>query len=265
MELVRKIVRVGNSAGVVLPREWLNGTAKVELVRKPLDIKGDILKILEPYLEDISGIYLVGSYARGEETENSDVDVLVITDKIGKNIESGKYSIVLVPKDVVESTLKNNALPILPRIKEAKALINNELIGKYKRTELTKRNLKWYLEVTKSAMKVNEAFMNFARVQGKNSKLTDGIAYSLILNLRSVYIIDCIKKEKMWSNKVLLEIIKKLYGNLNIYEGYLRSKNNLREREDIELGGAERVYYYILKKIAEHEKWLRAKGKSKSL
>ena len=70
MELVRKIVRVGNSAGVVLPREWLNGTAKVELVRKPLDIKGDILKILEPYLEDISGIYLVGSYARGEQRQD---------------------------------------------------------------------------------------------------------------------------------------------------------------------------------------------------
>ena len=55
-ELIKPIVRVGNSAGIVLPREWLNGKAKVELIEKPIDIKRDILEILEPYLEDVVGI-----------------------------------------------------------------------------------------------------------------------------------------------------------------------------------------------------------------
>ena len=71
MELVRKIVRVGNSSGVVLPIEWLNGTAKVELIRKPLNIKKDILEIIDTFLKNVLGVYLTGSYARGEETENT--------------------------------------------------------------------------------------------------------------------------------------------------------------------------------------------------
>lgn len=257
MELIRKIVKVGNSAGVVLPREWLNGTARVELVKKPLDIKRDVLEILGPYLEDVIGVYLTGSYARGEEREKSDVDVLVITNKISKKIESGKYNIVLVPKETVEWTLENNAFVILPRVKEAKALMNRELIEKYKKTELNRKNLKGYIEIVKSAIKVNESFIEI--VESRKEKLGDGIAYSLILNLRSVYMMDCIKKGKMWNNEELSRLIKKLYGNLSIYEGYLRSKNDLKEKEDIESEGARRVYEYVIKKLKEHEKWIEVK------
>lgn len=256
-ELIRKIVKVGNSAGVVLPREWLNGMARVELVRKPLDIKKDVLEILEPYLEDVVGVYLTGSYARGEETEKSDVDVLVITSNIGKTIEVGKYSIGLVPKESVEWTLANNAFFVLPRIKEAKALINKELIEKYKKTELSRKNLKGYFDIVKSAMRVNESFIEIA--ESEKDKLGDGNAYSLILNLRSVYMIDCIIKRKMWNNNELLRLIKKLYGNLEIYEGYLRSKNDLKGKDKIDVEGARKVYEYIIKKLEEHQKWLKAK------
>ena len=87
MILTKRIVKVGNSAGVVLPREWLDGTAKIELVRKPIDIKKDVFKIIDPYLEHILGIYLTGSYARGEESERSDVDILVITNNINKKMK----------------------------------------------------------------------------------------------------------------------------------------------------------------------------------
>ena len=69
MELVRPIVRVGNSAGVILPREWLNGKAKIELIARPLDIKKEVFEILEDYFQDIIGIYLVGSYARNEQND----------------------------------------------------------------------------------------------------------------------------------------------------------------------------------------------------
>ncbi len=257
-EIMRKIVKVGNSAGVVLPREWLNGTARVELVRKPLDIKKDVLEILEPYLEDVVGVYLIGSYARGEETEKSDVDVLVITNSISKTIEQGKYSIGLVPKSSVERALEKNAMMILPRVKEAKALINKELIEKYKKTELNRKNLKGYFEIVGSGMKVNDSFLKIA--ESEKEKFTYGSAYSLILNLRTVYMMDCIIKGKFWTNRELFRLIKKLYGNLEIYEGYLRVKNDLKGKDLIEVEGARRVYEYILKKLEEHKKWLKARG-----
>src|SRR3989344_2268778 len=147
-ELIKPIVRVGNSAGVILPREWLNGKVRVELVERPLNIKKDILEILDDYLEEIVGIYIVGSYARGEQTKESDVDVLVITNRINKRLEKKHYEIIMTTKDVVEDEMKRNVLPLLPMIKEAKVLMNSDLIEKWKKTELTKKNLKPHIELT---------------------------------------------------------------------------------------------------------------------
>ena len=137
-ELIKPIVRVGNSAGVLLPKNWINGKARIELIEKPIDIKKDVLEILDPYLQNIEGIYLIGSYAREEQTKKSDVDILVITNKINKKIKKGKYEIILISKEKVESALEKNILPILPMLKEAKPLVNSSLIEKYKKTQLKK-------------------------------------------------------------------------------------------------------------------------------
>ena len=43
-ELIKKTIRVGNSAGVLLPKEWLN--TEVKVVLQPRNIEKDILDIL---------------------------------------------------------------------------------------------------------------------------------------------------------------------------------------------------------------------------
>ena len=85
-ELIKPIVKVGNSAEVLMPKEWINGKEYIKLIKKPLNLKKDILEILDSYLEDILGVYLVGSYERNEQKDESDVDVLVITEKENKKI-----------------------------------------------------------------------------------------------------------------------------------------------------------------------------------
>jgi len=254
-ELIKPIVRLGNSAGVILPKMWLNGKAKIELVEKPLDIKRDIFEILWSYLEDIQGIYLVGSYARAEQTKNSDIDVLVITKTINKRVDRGKYNLILITKESVEDSLKNNLLPILPMLKEAKPLLNNQLIEVYKLTKLTFRNLKFHLEATKSAMQLNETAIKLDKISSLYT--SDASAYSLILRLRETYIVDCLMKEKKWSNKELVLLIKKIVGSLKAYNGYLRVKNNKRIKENLTILEAEKLQYYIIKKIKEQEKWLK--------
>jgi len=55
----------------------------ISLVEKTIEeIEDEILYILKPYLKHIQGIYLYGSYARNEQTPESDIDILVITDGI---------------------------------------------------------------------------------------------------------------------------------------------------------------------------------------
>jgi predicted nucleotidyltransferase len=257
MELTKKIVRVGNSAGVILPREWYGGEARIELIEKPIDIKKDLFEILSPYLEEIIGIYLVGSYARREQTSESDVDVLVITNNLKKRIEKEKYEITLISKDSVEKQLNNNILPLLPMIKEAKPLMNANLIENYKNTKITKKNLKFHIETTKSAMEIIKENLKLAKEM--KIKEGDGSAYSLILRLRGIYIVDCLKSNKKWSKKEFLRLIKKISGSLKVYEGYLRIKANKKAKNELLIEEVQRLYDYIIKGIKQQEIWIKNK------
>lgn len=254
-ELIKTIVKVGNSAGVILPREWLNGKARVELVEKPIDIKKDIFEILEPYLEDIIGIYLAGSYARGEQTSESDVDILVITNKINKDIKVGKYEIIFISKDILENSLKKDALPILPMLHEAQVIINKEPIREYKKYKLNKENLKKRIELCRSALAINREMIKLDKEWPSNS--ADAVAYSLVLNLRTFYIINRLRNNKKTSNVEIKSLIRRASGSLKAYEGYLRTKNNKKSKEELPVEEAEKLYNYTLKELEKIEKWLK--------
>jgi len=85
---IKKTVKAGNSSAVILPRAWLNQEVRVELVKKSQEtILFDTINIAKKYMElkDIIGIYLAGSYARGEESKDSDIDILIISNNIDKD------------------------------------------------------------------------------------------------------------------------------------------------------------------------------------
>ena len=242
-QLLKPVVKMGNSAHVKLPGEWINGRVKVELIQDPIDIEKDILQILKPYLKDILGIYLVGSYARGEQTEKSDIDILVITNKKCDRINRGKYEILLISKESLEKTLKRNIMPLLPMIKEAKPILNEQLINKYRDIEITKENTKWGIEITESSCKMQKEFLIIS--EENKEKMSDGIMYSIILGLRSVYLIDCLKNNKIPSTNGIRKLVRNLSGSEESYEAYLRSKNEKSEKEVIEVEDARKIYNYV--------------------
>ncbi len=262
-ELIKPIVKLGNSACVLLPKAWINGKARIELIEKPINIKQNIFQILNPYLEDILGIYLIGSYAREEQTKKSDIDVLVLTNKTNKRIEKGKYEIILISKEDIERKLKNNILPILPMIKEAKPLLNSTLINQYKDTKLTKKNLKFHIETTKSAMNIIKETIKLSKEM--RIKEGDGSAYSLILRLREIYIIDCLIKNKKQNKQEFLNLIKKIAGSLEAYKGYVRCKNNEKYLNQLSIKEAEKIMNYILKNIKNHKEWINKNEKKKKI
>ena len=107
---IKKAIKAGNSSAVILPRAWLNKEVRVELIKKtPEMILNDVIEILRKNisLKWVIGIYLVGSYARQEQDENSDIDILVITDDIDKNmIEEGIYNLVIVSYQLLYQKLE---------------------------------------------------------------------------------------------------------------------------------------------------------------
>lgn len=257
-KLIKPIIRVGNSGGVLVPKNWINGKARVELITKPIDIKKDVLEILTPHLKDILGVYLVGSYARREQTERSDIDILTITNKKSGRIKKGKYDILLITKDEINQAIKNNALPIIPMLNEAKAIINEEYLKSIKNRQISKKNIQWNINIIKSALNINKKLIELKKEYSKY--VGDSVAYSLILNLRSLYIIEHIKNKRKWSIRGLLSLIKKISGSLEAYEGYLRVKNDKKTKEVLLVEEAEKLLNYTYKKLTEQERWIKRKG-----
>lgn len=94
-------------------------------------------------------------------------------------------------------------------IKEAKTIINKELIKIYINHPLTKRNLKWHIDTTKSAIKVIKKDLEISK-ELNEKYISDDIVYSLVLRLRALYTIDCIRANKLCSKKGFLNIIKEI-------------------------------------------------------
>ncbi len=253
--IVKKAVKAGNSSAVILPRAWLNKEVRIELIEKtPEIILADTLEIIKKYLrpEKIIGIYLVGSYARGEQDENSDIDVLVITDNIDKEmIKEGIYNILIVSYQLLSQKLEQNLFPVGQMIKEAKPLLNSNYLKSIK-IKVTNKNVKWYLDTTEEKIKLIKEVTNKSK-EKKKAHLDDAVAYTLILRIRTLYIIEKLIKNELYSKKKFLEIIKKLSG-LNAYEAYENVKNNSKQKNKVSIEEVEKLNNYLenqLTKIKE--------------
>ncbi|MFH1501056.1 MAG: DUF2080 family transposase-associated protein [archaeon] len=121
MELIKKTIKVGNSAGVILPKSLLGSEVKITVVKRPLNIKKDTLRMLDPFLEDLLGIYLI-------EQDEKKVEVLAVSFSTQKNILTETYKINIVPIENLKSSLKNKPL-IKQRIKKARVILNRSLLN----------------------------------------------------------------------------------------------------------------------------------------
>jgi len=117
---LRKTIKVGNSAGVLLPKYLLGADVRIMVVNPPLNIKRDTSRILEPFLEDIIGIYLL-------KLEKKKAQILAVSTKLSQQIEKGNYRIDIVPLNTLKKSLKQNK-SLAEKIKTAKTIINKKLL-----------------------------------------------------------------------------------------------------------------------------------------
>lgn len=220
------VQKFGNSSHVVLPKEYIG--RRIKFITEPKtfqDIKSEILEILKPYLENIVGIYLYGSYVRNEQTIESDIDILAITSnklKIIENIDN--YHIVSTTINSIENTLKNNAVLILPIIKEAKTIINPDSLRRYKDYKFTKKNTKQFLNDTKKILELNKKGLKLDFEAGS-------LVYSLILRIRGLLIIKLIINNKLYSKASLYNYLENNNFEKNKINGLYSIYTN--ERKDI--------------------------------
>ncbi|MFA5855868.1 MAG: nucleotidyltransferase domain-containing protein [Candidatus Pacearchaeota archaeon] len=248
---IKKAIKAGNSSAVTLPRAWLNRDVRVELIKKtPETILLEVIKILNENidLKDVIGIYLTGSYARNEETLESDIDILVITNKIDKEIiNKGIYNILIISTELLYQKLDRDLFPIGQMIKEAKPLLNSEYLKSIE-VKITNKNIKWYLETTKEKIILIKKILE----KSKNLDiLSDKIAYTLILRIRTLEIILKLINNETYSNKEFLRKIKNISKGNNSYEGYLNIKYEKDDKNRISLKEAKKLLSYLENQLEE--------------
>jgi len=228
METIVKHTReVGTSAGVLLPRSWLNKQVVVTLFEPSKEkIAQDILACLFKHdlNEEVKGIYLYGSYSRGDFDFNSDMDVLVITKQTDKIINYDNYEILLVSESSFSKNLPTN-LNYLSILREIKVIFNKELIEKYQLKKYKFNDKKALTEIG-SVFKMNKDSIELS--EENNLNVLDGVIYSVILRLREMYLIKCLNSRKSYHKNDFLELV----GD-KVYSAYLRVKRNEKELNNI--------------------------------
>jgi hypothetical protein len=254
---IKKTVKAGNSSAVILPKAWLNQEVRVELVKKtPEIILNDVLSISKKYVpsEKIIGVYLTGSYARKEQTPDSDIDMLIISDDVNKReVREGIYSILIVSWGLLKWKLENDLFPIGPMIKEAQALINADYLKHMKEVvKVTRKNVKWYINTTKEKLELVKE-----RLESKGKNIDSRTAYTLVLRIRTLQMIQNLIKNKLYSKKDLIQLIKKVSGSNNAYAAYLAIKNESEEADITTKEEAKKLYDYLEKQLKDTKKLLK--------
>ncbi len=246
-QIIRQVTRIGNGAHIFAPKEWLG--EEVVLVRTPeKSLIEKIFSVISPHLENIKGVYLYGSRARGEEEKDSDIDLFIITSKKIK-IKEKRFEIISVEEDKIDRVIKSFPLVMYSILSEAKPIINSNLIEELKNKYKPKlENFRGFLNETKNIIKINEEFLNL----NKNKVYTDSSAeaYSIILRLRGIFLIKKIIHNEKYYHKEFNNWIKSKLPDINyteIYSAYKFVKLNNRRKIKLKIGNLKSLLNLLKK------------------
>jgi len=120
VELVKRAIRVGNSAGVLLPKKFLGAEVKVTIIQRAVDSKKISLKLLSPYLEDIEAACVIN---------NSPLDIIAITTNTKKILKNSQIKISFVPKQIFLKDYTSSEV-LRKKISKAVYIINKNFFEK---------------------------------------------------------------------------------------------------------------------------------------
>jgi len=204
----KEVVKFGNGSIVYTPKKWIGERVLVVLERKPLDIKNAVLELLKPHLESVEGIALFGSYARNEQTEESDIDVLVISSKRISLAEKGKFDfLVKTKKDFIREARGNNSLYFYQVLREARPILNEPLLKELMRIKI-KPDFENFLDSTLGAFKTVSMLLEVERKRGKKYLDSNTCIYSLILRIRTLFLIQNFFKNRAFSSKKFRKLLE---------------------------------------------------------
>lgn len=228
-QLIRTVSQIGNGAHIFAPKEWIN--EKVLIVRlEKKTIKEKLIEKISPYLDKIIAVLLFGSVAREEETEQSDIDVLIIAKEKFKIEKEKEMDIIILTDKEIPESIKKNPILMYSIFKESKTIINPEYAEEFKKIKIIPRYFSEFIEQTKKSIRSDKEIIELDRKTGKYA--SDSIVYSLILRLRGIYIINCLLDKKDFSNSSFKNWLNQTKVNFsNAYDSYKRIRSEIYGKE----------------------------------
>ncbi|MDO8537562.1 MAG: DUF2080 family transposase-associated protein [archaeon] len=206
--LEKEVVSFGNGGMVYAPKKWLGKKVLLVLEERQIDIAEEILRALKPFLAEIEAVFLYGSFARKEQQQDSDIDVLVICEKKINLQKSERFDFFVVSKKVFIEKLKTDgSLFFYQIIKEAKPILNNSLLEEFKKIKVFP-NFSKFFESTLTAFSKVQELIEFDKKSNKDFSDSGASIYSLILRMKSLFLIQCFVKKQNYSNKKFVEMLK---------------------------------------------------------
>lgn len=248
-QLYRTATPIGNGAHIFVPKDWVG--LRIKLVKQ--STKEQIIELLSKHLEKLKGIYLFGSYARGEQTNNSDIDILAITsEKINLAEKNEQINLILLQEKDIKKAIEISPILMHSALNEAVPILNAELLNILKiRYKISNKEIKGYLNETENVLEITKSLL-------EKSKNLSGVAYSLILRLRGLYLINCLKSKK---NYRIIDFKKHLSEKTNlsikqveeIYEVYRLVKTDKKTKKNVKEESLQSLWT-LLKSMLENEK-----------
>ena len=251
MRIIKKAVEIGNGAAVYVPKEYGGKSITILLPEGIEEIKKRVLSKLINFMPNVLGVYLYGSYARDEETNESDIDVLTIVQERDERIKNCIEDMdlrVLTLKNVKDS-VKNFPIPIMTILQESKVFLNPLLLQELKQEKINLNGIKWHFEEINRMIRIIEKFIEVDEINIDPSQV-----YSLMMRARVLYMIECLIMNKSFSNENVRKRIQgygldsKLFENY--YTIYQKIRNNEKTREIIEKKEIE-MFIEIIKKYSK--------------
>lgn len=266
-EQMMEVRKWGNGAGILVPREWLGD--KVIVVRKPKKpIKEQILEVLTPHLEHILGAYLYGSRARGDETDDSDIDLFVVSDRKIEIKQKGFEIVVLQENEIPSAFEGMSALMTYSILAEAKPIINSELLARLRKEFTPKlKDFNVFVNNTKSIINRQKEIIELD-IQEKSEYVYDeATSYSLILRLRGTYLINCLLSRKPYRKQDFDSWVKNKSDVKDyeaVYRTYISVKNDKKEKHKVSVSDLVSLNDLLINEISKIETKIYGKKRKKT-
>lgn len=265
----KRPTKIGNVSHIYLPKR-LNGQ-KIKLTKK--GIKEEVIKRIQPFMEYIEGAYLIGSCARGEQTKNSDVDILVITKDFNSMQFNKKSQIHFCSRKYFKNPNKEDVIFITNILSDARPIINRNLLYEIRKDFFNKLKDKEF-RFNKQALRINKNTIHTLKImriflegydksknkeeyvkefkyplkaktlkEKANQDSYKDIVFELFLSIKDLY-----EKYGYINNKKLsIKNISIFFNISNFKEAYLQYKqNNFEFYKNFKIDDIKKIYFKCL-------------------